>query len=145
MHRKSGVIGTTGANMTRFFFTVHEAADLVMTAIEGLSQFQGKVLSRKMKSALIRDVLDVWIAEKGGSWKPIEGRPGDRDQEFLVGDRELPYTRRVEIGEIPHYLISFNEREGAPLPEPVSSDNAVRLTRDELNYMINNPPEPEWL
>ena len=89
MHRTTGIVGTTGPDMTRFFFTVDDAVALVITAIEGLEEFQGKILSRAMKAALIRDVLEIWVAEKGGSWKIIDGRPGERNREFLVGGLEL--------------------------------------------------------
>ena len=66
MHNREGLIGTTGPDMTRFFFTVGEAVALVRTAMEGLQEFQGKVLSRAMKSARIRDLLETWVAERGG-------------------------------------------------------------------------------
>jgi FlaA1/EpsC-like NDP-sugar epimerase len=143
MHRRTGVIGTTGPEMTRFFFPVDEAVALVDAAMERLEDFQGKVLSRAMKSALIRDVLETWVAEKGGTWKRIEGRPGERDQEFLVGKLELPYTRSLEINGITHYVISFNEKVAVPLERVVCSDNGERLSRAEIRSLILNPPAHE--
>ena len=140
MHVRTGVIGTTGPNMTRFFFTVDEAVDLVTVAISHIDEFQGQVLSRAMKSALIRDVLETWVKEKGGTWKVIQGRPGERDQEFLVGDLELPYTRKTLIDGIEHYIISFNSKVETPLEKRVCSDTAERLNGEELRSLVLNPP-----
>ena len=143
MHKNTGLIATTGPDMTRFFFTVDEAVELVCTAMAGLENFQGKVLSRAMKSTVIRDLLEVWIAEKGGRWEIIDGRPGERNQEFLIGELELPYTKELLISGIPHYLISFNEKVDHPLSNIVSSDNATRLSRDEMKTLLLNPPRHE--
>ena len=130
MHR---VIGTTGPDMTRFFFTVDEAVALVETAMEGL-------LSRSTKSALIRDVLETWVAEKGGKWETIAGRPGERNQEFLIGDLELPYPRAVSINGVTHYLMPLNEKVPIPLERAVCSNTAERLTHAELKPLVFNPP-----
>jgi FlaA1/EpsC-like NDP-sugar epimerase len=143
MHEESGVIKTTGPTMRRFFFTVDEAARLVATAVDHADDFGGKVLSRTMKAAQIRDVLDVWIERKGGSWVPAEGRPGEREDEFLVGELELPYAREIDLEGIAHYAISFNERPDGSLTEVVSSATTERLTREEVRSIIESPPPEE--
>lgn len=141
MHDETGVIGTTGPEMTRFFFTVDEAVQLILTAMQHIDDVQGKVLSRSMKAALIEDILDLWVGDKGGRWEKIEGRPGERSQEFLVGDLELAHTTEVTYDGILHYVISFNEKVQNPLADVVSSDNAQRLSSEEVLAIINNPPE----
>ena len=78
-----GVIGTTGPDMYRFFFTVDEAVELVKTALDNYEEFQGKVLSRKMKSAQMKEILRVWTQSEGGKFEVIEGRPGERNEEYL--------------------------------------------------------------
>ena len=52
-----------------------------------------------MKAAQIREILDVWVKRKGGRWEPIAGRPGDRLDEDLIGETELPYTREEAMAE----------------------------------------------
>ena len=143
MHEETGVIGTTGPDMRRFFFTVDEAVKLVMTGMEHAEELRGKVLSRKMKAALIRDILTLWVEHKGGSWKQIEGRPGERDDEFLVGDLELPYTRAIDYDGVQHFVISFNERVPKPLEFGLSSANTDRLSKQEILDLIDNPPVEE--
>jgi UDP-N-acetylglucosamine 4,6-dehydratase/5-epimerase len=143
MHEETGVIGTTGPEMRRFFFSVDEAAQLVITAMNNIDLVKGKVLSRHMKAAQIEDILQTWIEEKGGKWEKIEGRPGERDDEFLIGDLELPYTEELELDGIKHYLISFNDKVANPVSFGLSSANTDRLSREEILAIINNPPIEE--
>ncbi len=143
MHTNTGHIGTTGPEMRRFFFTVNEAVNLVIAAIDNIEIVKGKVLSREMKSAQIEDILNVWIANFGGEWKRIEGRPGERNDEFLIGETELAYTREILINDIKHYIISFNEKVQNPISGIISSENATRLSVDEIKALISNPPIEE--
>ncbi|MBN7817548.1 polysaccharide biosynthesis protein [Algoriphagus pacificus] len=143
MLEETGVIGTTGPEMRRFFFSVDEAVKLVITAMENIDQVKGKVLSRHMKAAQMQDILQTWIEDKGGKWEKIEGRPGERDDEFLIGDLELAYTQELNFDGIKHYLISFNEKVANPISFGLSSANTDRLTREEILDIINNPPIEE--
>lgn len=144
MSNKTGVIGTTGPEMLRFFFTVDEAVALVHTAFEHAEELQGKVLSRQMKAARIEDILKVWITEEPGlRYEVIKGRPGERNEEYLFGEQELPYTRAQQYGDVTHYIISFNQKVNDPVTEVLSSGNTERLTDDDIRALINNPPELE--
>ena len=143
MLKEKGVIGTTGPDMYRFFFTVDEAVDLVKTALENNVDFQGKILSRKMKAAQMKDILRVWTELKGGKFKKIEGRPGERNEEYLFGELELPYTCEFKHNDISHYLISFNKKVKNPVSQVLSSSNTMMLTDEEIAEIIKNPPMEE--
>jgi len=143
MLHDSGVIGTTGPNMRRFFFSVHEAVQLVLTALENIDIYHGCVLSREMKAAKLEDILKLWIQLYGGQYQTIEGRPGERNDEFLIGDLELPYASEVIFGGIRHFIISFNSLAKTPVSEGLSSINALRLSDDEIISLISNPPPEE--
>jgi UDP-N-acetylglucosamine 4,6-dehydratase/5-epimerase len=143
MYEETGIIGTTGPEMRRFFFTVDEAVQLVITAIQNVEQLQGTVLSRVMKAAKIKEILRIWIENKGGRWEQIEGRPGERDDEFLIGDLELPYTSAVAFNDITHFIISFNKKAANPVSVGLSSANAQGLSDEEILNMINCPPIEE--
>jgi UDP-glucose 4-epimerase len=143
MLEETGMIGTTGPEMRRFFFSVNEAVNLVITAMKNIDIAKGKVLSRHMKAAQMQDILQAWIEEKGGKWEKIEGRPGERDDEFLIGDLELPYTEELMFDGIKHYLISFNDKVANPISVGLSSANTDKLTREEILAIINNPPIEE--
>ena len=143
MLKEKGVIGTTGPEMRRFFFTVDEAVKLVLASLTNIKEVKGKVLSRKMKAAQIEDILKVWVKHKGGRYEKIEGRPGERNDEFLIGDLELPYTREVEYDGVTHYLISFNEKVKDPIHIGLSSANTDKLSEEEILTIIDNPPAEE--
>ena len=143
MHAKTGLIGTTGPEMRRFFFTVDEAVCLVVTAMVHVDELHGKVLSRQMKAARISDVLRVWIENKGGRWERIDGRPGERDDEYLIGELELPYTSEIVYAGVAHYAISFNQNTVKPVTVGLSSANAERLTDAEILTILDNPPVEE--
>ena len=141
MHVKTGMIGTTGPEMRRFFFTVDEAVQLVISAMDHIDLVRGKVLSRVMKAAKIKDILNVWVKNFGGEFKKIEGRPGERLDEYLIGDLELPYTRALELDETDHFLISFNSKVDDPVKFGLSSANAEKLTDEEIFELLNGEPE----
>jgi UDP-N-acetylglucosamine 4,6-dehydratase len=143
MHDSTGVIGSTGPDMTRYLSKVDEAVELVITAIDNIEEVQGAVLSRQMKALLIRDMLDLWIREKGGRWEKIEGRPGERPHEYLIGEPELLYTREREFNGVLHFVIKFNEPVERPLSAPFCSADAERLSEAEMLDIINNPPAEE--
>ncbi len=143
MHEKDGIIGTTGPNMTRFFFSINEAVELIQTSLNNLENVSGKVLSLKMKSAKLENILKVWVKINGGSFKNISGRPGERDDEYLIGELELPYTREITYNQKTHYLISFNEKVNNPIKGTLSSANAERLNEDEIINLISQPISKE--
>ncbi|MDH5545906.1 MAG: SDR family NAD(P)-dependent oxidoreductase [Gammaproteobacteria bacterium] len=141
MWEKEKLIGSTGPEMTRFFFTVNDAVNLVKTAMENIDRFGGMVLSREMKAAKVEDILNVWMEEYGGRWEKIQGRPGERNNEYLVGELELAYTRKIKLNNIMHYVISFNDKSDTALEDVVTSDNAPRMNRDDILHILNAVPE----
>jgi FlaA1/EpsC-like NDP-sugar epimerase len=143
MIKETGVIGTTGPEMRRFFFTVDDAVRLVLAALYNMDIVEGKVLSMKMKAAQIGDILRVWTENRGGKWEQIDGRPGERLDEFLIGDAELPFTKEIDIDNITHYLISFNEKVDKPVEFGLSSANTDKLSDEEILQLIDNPPVEE--
>lgn len=143
MLETTGVIGSTGPDMTRYFSTVQEAAELVVTAIDHIQQVRGTVVSRTMKAARIRDILELWVASKGGSWHQIEGRPGERPHEYLIGESELANTVEAEFDDVRHYVIDFKQQSPRPLPAPLCSSDAERLSDAEIIEIISNPPPEE--
>jgi UDP-N-acetylglucosamine 4,6-dehydratase/5-epimerase len=143
MIKETGKIGTTGPEMRRFFFTVDDAVRLVLAALNNIDLVEGKVLSMKMKAAQISDILRVWTENMGGTWEQIEGRPGERLDEFLIGEAELAFTRELVIDDITHYLISFNDKVDKPVLVGLSSANTDKLSDEEILALIRNPPVEE--
>lgn len=141
--RKRGVIETTGPEMLRFFFTVNDAVELVVTAIENADRLHGCLLSRHMKAAQMQDILTAWCEQEGATFVRIPGRPGERNEETLVGSEELPYTTTWDHRGIRHFIIAFNRRAEQPLPAVFSASTTERMTREEILAIVNNPPPDE--
>lgn len=134
-------IGTTGPHMRRFFFTVYDAADLVITCMNRIEEFQGGILSLKMKSAQIEDILKVWSEHFNIPYEKIGERPGDKLDEVLIGKIELPHVKQVEIEGKEYYFINFYQKYRNDLTDEVSSANAGRLSNEELLELIIKKPE----
>lgn len=143
MSETTGIIETTGPNMRRFFFSVEDAVDLVYTAIKNQDKIAGKVLSLKMKAAQVKDILDVWIETSPVplKWVAVNERPGERQDEYLVGETELEYSEQVKFGNKDYILISPNEKSSSPIAEIFGSHNAERLTKEEIAELIKNEPK----
>ncbi|HVF30680.1 MAG TPA: SDR family oxidoreductase [Pyrinomonadaceae bacterium] len=141
MIEESGEIQSTGSHMTRLFTPVDEAVKLIQTAVDRIDEVRGKVLCRTMKAARIEDFLRVWTERKGGTWRKIAPRAGERDYEHLIGESELEYTRQIHLDGVVHYLIEPNILQAQPLDVLVSSVNAERLSDDEIWEIIKEAPE----
>ncbi len=141
MHNETKCIKTTGPEMRRFFFTIDDAVNLVLTAINEKELVSGKILSRYMKSAQMKDILDVWIKNFGGTWEAMEGRPGERLDEYLVGETELEYCETKELNGIKHFILSPNTKSKTPLKDIFTSLNTDRLTEDEILTIIKSQPD----
>jgi hypothetical protein len=61
------------------------------------------------------------------SYQKIQGRPGERNDEYLIGELELPYTRVQNYNGIEHYVINFNEKADIPRCEPRKADRRGRV------------------
>ncbi len=136
MFKKNKIIYTTGPFMRRFFFTVNDAVELVSTCIDNLNFFSGKILSREMKSAQMLDILKVWTKSFGGKFIITNERPGERVDEFLIGEAELLYTQKKKINNIIHYIIDFKKIYKNHIKEVVSSANAEKLNFSEIQKLI---------
>ena len=140
MLERDGIIGTTGPDMRRFFIRVDEAVDLILAVIGNIDTLHGTVVTRHMKAALIGDLLNEFVDVHGGSWKRIAGRPGERDDEYLVGDLELPYTTERMIDGKMHYVVAFNQLAERQISEPLSSSEVEHLDREELRALVSAVP-----
>jgi UDP-N-acetylglucosamine 4,6-dehydratase len=141
MLEQTGEIKTTGPHMRRFFFSVQEAASLVITSLNQIEKTAGKVVSRKMKAAQIEDILKLFVKTYGGKYTKVGERPGESIDETLIGISELSYATEILLDKTEHYIISFNEKAPKPFSDILTSANAERLTDEETLEIISNPPK----
>jgi UDP-N-acetylglucosamine 4,6-dehydratase len=141
MMDETGVIGTTGPEMRRYIIRVSEAADIVIACMNNIEQLQGHVLTRDMKAAQIEDLLKVWVKNKGGRYEKIEGRPGERVDEYLVGDSEREYTTEVKFGNEVYYVTSMNTKSSKPVQKSLSSVTSEKLSEKEILAILEDMPK----
>ena len=125
-------ITTTGSTMTRFFFSVEDAVDLVLTALNNSTTITGSILTLPMRTATVSEFLNAVVDKTGASYTVAPPRDGERCQEFLVGSSETPFSQALSIGQKEYYIITPNSKSHCPLGQAVSSDNSPRLTRAEI-------------
>lgn len=136
---ESGVMGTTGPSMRRFFMNVSDAVELLRMAVDRVDEFRGQVLARHLKQAQVKDVLGRFVKLKGGTWEQADERPGDKQDEILVGDLELPYCSKTTEDGVTHYVLHFNEKAEEPMPKEVSTLSVEALSDAEIDEMIMQP------
>ncbi len=143
MIETTGVIKTTGPEMRRFFFTVDDAVELVCSALENIDLVEGKVLSREMKATSMIEIIKVWRELTGCSFEVIEGRPGDRLDEYLIGEAEVEHTEVIDLpgSKLNYFLLHRNFKPENRLEKSYHSGNAKRLTNEEIVHLLTNIPE----
>ena len=136
MFERNKKILTTGPHMRRLFFTIDDALDLVLFALEKNKKFSGKILCADMKSCKLIEIIKVWNQKFGGSFKIIQGRKGDRLDEYLIGNNELEFTRKIFRRKKTYYLIDFETKIKKPLKKIISSKNAKKLNKEEIYKLL---------
>lgn len=131
-------IASTGYYMRRFLFTVDDAVDLVEAALNNKSIVAGKIVAKKMKSAQISDLLDVFCRENSCTWEKSTPRPGERVDEVLVSKSELEFSELVKIDNQEYILISPNVFSSNPVEQELNSQNAERLSEEELLKIVKS-------
>lgn len=122
-------IPVTNPQMTRFFFLMHEAVELVDKALE---QPRGMIVAKRMSAI---NVMDLAVTMRGNSEIEVVGeRPGEKLHEMLLSDVEMAKSK-----ELPGRLILAYDPSAAPvspLPQAYTSDVAPRLTQDEIRQLL---------
>lgn len=136
MFEKNKKILTTGPYMRRFFFTIDDAVDLVLLALKNSKKFSGKILCANMKSCKLIDIIKVWNQKYGGSYKIIKSRKGDRLDEYLIGINELEHTTKIFKNRKIYYQIDFEKKSKKPLKKIISSENAQKLSKEEIFKLL---------
>jgi FlaA1/EpsC-like NDP-sugar epimerase len=109
--------------------------------MNNISEYHGGIMSLKMKSAQIEDLLKVWSKYYGIPYEKIGERPGDKLDEVLIGKIELPHVKSVEIDGKEYYYINFYKKFENDLTDEVSSANAERLSEKEMFELITTKPQ----
>jgi UDP-N-acetylglucosamine 4,6-dehydratase len=118
----------TNPDMTRFFFTLEEAVDLIYKT---LSLPAGLIVSKAMRSVTLGNLASVM---KGDSSVELVGeRPGEKHDEFLLSDDEMSRTIRDD-----DYFLYDPQSGIISSQEGYSSCNAPMISNDELKVILKD-------
>jgi UDP-glucose 4-epimerase len=141
MQRDGGPIRSTGPDMRRYLLSATDGAAVAARALEHIEAVRGSILARRMEVARIRDVLDVWTEEFGGTWEQAECRAEDNVDEWLVGEPEAPHTQEQELGGgTPCLVISPRRAVAAPLSAGLSTASGPPMERDAIWALLSERP-----
>jgi UDP-N-acetylglucosamine 4,6-dehydratase len=142
--KKNNEITITDEKMSRFFFPLPNAINLIFRA--AIDSVGGEIFVMKMPSVKITDLAEVMIEELGNNQTKIRNigvRPGEKFYEVLVSKYETP--KCIESGDyfiiLPHISIPKIVEKYAniiPLDMPeFNSENNTFLTKEEIKAILN--------
>jgi UDP-glucose 4-epimerase len=114
-------LSITHKDMTRFFLSLQEAVELIMSALTDVGG--QKIFVPKVKSAYIKDLAECLIDNKYSSLIPSEDRiqleytgirPGEKLHELMISSEELSRTQKMNNCYVIHDIkksVSFNQIE----------------------------------
>lgn len=139
----TGKIKVTHPDMTRFYFTIEEAMNLNMHAIE--NALGGEIFIPKLKSASVMDFVKAFANDYPVEYIGIRGT--EKLAEELIAENEMPVT--FQSGNyykiVPEYIrvpgIGWDanrpkEKPVTPFKYTSDSKDVERLTIDELKRMV---------
>lgn len=138
----------TDPGMNRLMFSKKECAETIQMAISSSTVIKCPfILCKLMKSVNLLELSNL-ISDKGV--EIIGKRPGEKLNETLISEKELPYTSK-DIPQIISTNYLSNERVGYVIISPnkqknnlieeYSSSNASMMTEQEMKEIIACPDE----
>tara|TARA_Y100001963_G_scaffold47714_1_gene67145 strand:- start:288 stop:782 length:495 start_codon:yes stop_codon:yes gene_type:complete len=128
---KGNALKLTDPGMNRLMFSKKESAELIKYAIKASQYNFPFVLCKKMKNV---NLLELAKLLSNKEVEIIGKRPGEKLNETLISEKELPYTMQ-ENGYI--LIVSEAGDEGI-LTEEHSSKNAEWMTEKEMRELVWN-------
>jgi FlaA1/EpsC-like NDP-sugar epimerase len=136
MFKINKTIQTTGPFMRRFFFTIDDAVTLVDTALKKQNILAGKILCPEMKSSTMINIIKNWIKIYGGSYKVINNREGDREDEYLISNNEIKFCEEKMFYGKKYFIVDFIKKSTKPLKKIISSKTCKKLNNKEIAQII---------
>lgn len=138
MTEKDNMVKSTGPEMTRFFYTVDDACQLINHTINNLKSFNSKIIIPKMKSAKIKDLLSAWCKIYNTKWKKVKSRQGDKNYESIISSFEYGNIKykKFKAGKI-ILLDTFKEKH----KKDFNSNNSEKFTEKEIKNLILKKPK----
>ena len=71
-------------------------------------------------------------------WSTTHKRIGDKNDEYLIGELEYKFARKITLDSLNHFLLNFRNVSLSPLKKTISTLNAKRLNKTEILRIINS-------
>jgi UDP-N-acetylglucosamine 4,6-dehydratase len=142
--RKKGVITLTDARMTRFWLTLDQGVDFVLTSLEKM--VGGEIFVPKIPSMKLMDLAEALAP--GCRYEYCGIRPGEKLHETLVPRDESPWCLEfedryvIQPSQLWYSPDSLLKRGGKPVPDGFkyrSDTNDQWLTVDQMKSLIEVP------
>ena len=130
--KKGNPLKLTDSGMNRLMFSKKESSELIYKAIDyGQSSDESFILCKIMKNVNLLELAKV-ISDK--EVKIIGKRPGEKLNETLIGEHELPYTYVVD--DYVYIFYQQNNMIKKQLFKKHSSDNSEWMNKQEMKNLI---------
>lgn len=126
--REGKTLTVTNPDMTRFFMSLDEAIDLVLYALKNGSN--GDLFVYNNKSCTIKELADLFSDNQ----QVIGNRCIEKTDEALLTINELKHSELKGN----YYRVNKDITNDDNFDKPFQSDNAVRLTKEELQALLDN-------
>lgn len=129
LSREGRKLKVTNPEMTRFFMSLNEAVDLVEYALRNGKN--GDLFVYDNKSCTIRELAELFSSD----YEIVGNRCVEKTDEALLTVNEL---RHSEFLEDKYYRVNDNIENDYGYVYPFQSDNARRLSREELEVLLSD-------
>lgn len=129
LSREGRKLKVTNPEMTRFFMSLNEAVDLVEYALRNGKN--GDLFVYDNKSCTIRELAELFSSD----YEIVGNRCVEKTDEALLTVNEL---RHSELIDDVYYRVNNDIENDYEYVYPFQSDNASRLTREELEVLLSD-------
>lgn len=129
LSKEGKTLTITNPDMTRFFMSIDEAVDLVLYALD--NGRNGDLWVYNNKSCTIKELADLFSDNQ----VVVGNRCEEKTDEALLTISELKHSDFIE-GK--YYRVNKEINNGSEYLRPFQSDNAKRLTKEELQRLLDN-------
>ena len=129
LSREGRKLKVTNPEMTRFFMSLNEAVDLVEYALRNGKN--GDLFVYDNKSCTIRELAELFSSD----YEIVGNRCVEKTDEALLTVNELNHSKIIEDK---YYRVNKDIENDYGYIRPFQSDNAERLTKEELEKLLSD-------
>ena len=136
--KNGGPVTITSRKMTRFMISLDQAVDTIFEAMKNSNP--GETYIPIIHSALITDLVDVMIGNRGIESKVTGIRPGEKIHEILVSEEEIYRTTKRNGYYVIHSILPEIRKENIGrlvLSKEFSSGSNI-MQKDKLKCLLEN-------